>query len=191
MKTKTWGVLIGLAVVALAAWWLAAPVLTFNALAEAARKGDVASLERLVDFPAVRASLKDQLAARLQAEIGKDRRLADNPFGALGALLAPTIVDQVVDAAVTPAGVAAMVVNARAPLSDVGPGKTALPPPPETAPPPAPGAPKPKPKTTYGYASLDAFKATVTADAGSSLTWILERRGLFGWKLAQVVLPAR
>ena len=191
MKSKSWAWAIGVAVAVLAAWWLAAPLLTFNALAEAARKGDVARLESLVDFPAVRASLKEQLAARLQVEIGRDSRLADNPFGALGALLAPTIVDQVVDAAVTPAGVAAMVVNGRAPLSDVGLGKTALPPPPETAPPPAPGSGKPRPKTRYAYAGFGAFKATMSADDRSSLTWILERRGLFGWKLARVELPAR
>jgi hypothetical protein len=117
--------------------------------------------------------------------------LSKGPFGALGALLGPTVVDQVVDAAVTPEGVAAIVRSGRAPLSDVAAGKPALPPPPETAPPEVPGvAAASKRKTRFAYADLNHFRATTLSSdrAETPLTWVLERRGL-GWKLVRIELP--
>jgi hypothetical protein len=189
MKSKGWAVLAAVVAVLLAAWIVAAPFLTFRSLVEAARNGDAARLERLVDFPAVRESLKAQLAGRLSGALERDRSLRESPFGALGALFGRSIVDQVVDAAVTPAGVAAMVRTGRAPLSDVSARKPALPPPPETAPPTPPGAPAPPPRRTrFAYAGPNTFKAVTIARDAQPLTWVLERRGL-GWKLAAIELP--
>ena len=109
-------------------------------------------------------------------------------FGALGALLGPTVIDQVVDAAVTPEGVAAIVRSGRAPLSEVSAAKTALPPPPDTAPPPPPGAPQPKAKVSFAYTGLNSFRATTTSKDGAQLGWVLAREGL-EWKLARIELP--
>jgi hypothetical protein len=190
MRGKLWAGLAALVVLAAVAWYLLSPFQAFAALAEAGRTGDRDKLEAMVDFPAVRDSLKAQLADRLTHAISTDRALADGPFGALGALLGPTVVDSVVDAAVTPDGVAAIIRSGRAPLSDVSPGKTALPPPAETAPPPAPGAAPPKPRTRFAYADLNHVRATTLSnDAGRApLTWVLERRGL-SWKLVRIELP--
>jgi hypothetical protein len=190
MKTKLWGGIAVVVIVLAAAWWLLSPFQAFAALAEAGRVGDRDKLEQTVDFPAVREGLKDQLNARLVTAIGRDKALSDGPFGALGALLGPTVVDQVVDAAVTPDGVAAIIRSGKAPLSDVTPGKAALPPPAETAPPAAAEAPPPKKKTRFAYTDLNHVRATTySTDADQTpLTWVLERRGL-GWKLVRIELP--
>ncbi len=129
--------------------------------------------------------------ARLTTALSSDSSLSNGPFGALGALLGPTVVDQVVDAAVTPDGVAAIVRSGKAPLSDVTPGKTALPPPAELAPPVPEAAPPPKKKTRFAYADLNHVRATTLSNdsAQTPLTWVLERRGL-GWKLVRIELPA-
>jgi hypothetical protein len=142
-----------------------------------------------VDFPAVRANLKEQLNARLMGALQKDQGLSDGPFGALGALLGPAIVDQVVNAAVTPDGVAAIVRSGRAPLSDIGTSNAPPPPVPPVEPPV--GADKPKRSTHFSYIDLNHFRAAmVTADdPAAPLGWVLERRGLFAWKLVRIELP--
>lgn len=191
MKSKLWlGVAIAAAVLALL-WYALSPFQAFAALAAAARVGDSARLEQLVDFPAVREGLKEQLNARLSNALDTDRALSKGPFGALGALLGPTVVDQVVDAAVTPEGVAAIVRSGKAPLSDVTPGKTALPPPEAAAPPPpAAEAAPPKSKTRFAYTDLNHVRATTLSNDSdrTPLTWVLERRGI-GWKLVRIELP--
>ncbi|HTI66180.1 MAG TPA: DUF2939 domain-containing protein [Caulobacteraceae bacterium] len=193
MKSRFWAGLAVFAVLAAVAWYVLSPFQAFADLAEAGRTGDRGRLEALVDFPAVRDGLKTQLNTRLSTALSSDRALSDGPFGALGALLGPTVVDQVVDAAVTPDGVAAIIRSGRAPLSDVTGGKTALPPPPDTAPPPPPGAPPARakpPGARFAYADLNHVRATtVSSDsAHAPLTWVLERRGL-GWKLVRIELP--
>jgi hypothetical protein len=187
MKRKLWLILGILVVVAAAGLYLASPLMAFRSLAEAAETGDEAGLERMVDFPAVRESLKDQLNARLIGALRKDPALSEGPFGQLGALLGPSIVDQVVNVALTPQGVAAMVRTGRAPLSDVG--QTA-PPPPEPRPAPQPGA-EPDRSTSFAYDGLNRFRATMVRKdrPEAPLTWVLERRGLVGWKLVAIELP--
>lgn len=191
MKTKMWAG-VAIAVIVLAAiWYVVSPFQAFAGLAEAARVGDRNKLEQGVDFPAVREGLKAQLNARLVTAIGADKALSDGPFGALGALLGPTVVDQVVDAAVTPDGVAAIIRSGKAPLSDVAPGKSALPPPAETAPPAVEEGPPAKRRTRFAYTDLNHVRATTySTDADRTpLSWVLERRGL-GWKLVRIELPA-
>ena len=192
MKAKAVAIVAAVVALAFVAWQAAAPLLTFNALADAARSGQPDRLERLVDFPAVRENLKMQLTDRLAGAIGRDDGLGRSPFGALGALLAPTLVNQIVEAAVTPAGIAAIVRSGRAPMSEAQPGKTALPPPPETSPPPpsdANPAPRKPKKTAFAYRDLNTFAATTTVGDAAPLTWVLERRNLVGWKLAAIELP--
>ena len=188
MKTKLWLVLGALAAAACIAGYFASPIFAFRALAEAAEMSDEAGLERMVDFPAVREDLKVQLKDRLIGALQQDQALADGPFGQLGALLGPAIVDQVVNVAVTPQGVADMVRSGRAPLSDVT--ARAAPPPPEE-PPVAPAAKADDHKTRFAYQSLSRFRAlVVTTEAPDApLGWVLERRGLIAWKLVRIELP--
>jgi hypothetical protein len=194
MKSKGWIILAVLAVLAVGGAYLASPLLAFKALGEAAEAGDRDALERLVDFPAVRADLKAQLNTRLQGALQQDPALSQGPFGALGALLGPTIVDQVVNAAVTPEGVAAIVRSGRAPLSDIGAAPSAPAPPPLAAEPTAPAATpaaEPKRSSRFAYLDLNHVRAsTITADdPAAPLGWVLERRGLFSWKLIRIELP--
>lgn len=189
MKHKGWLIFGVIAVLGLGVYVAASPLMTFNAMSEAAEAGDITALEKTVDFPAVRTSLKDQLNARLIGALNQDRALTDGPFGALGALLGPAIVNQVVEAAVTPQGVAAIVRSGRAPLSDIQPGSAVPPPPAEPV--TAATADNPKRSTRFAYLDLNHFRAqTVTTDnPGQPLGWVLERRNIVGWKLVRIELP--
>ena len=166
------------AVVGLAVALFVSPFIAAQALVRAARTGDAAGLERQVDFPAFRTSLKSELNARAGLEI-RDRAKGDRGLAALAMLLAPSLVEGAVDNFVTPQGVAALVRSGETPQPE--------------RPVPAddtPAAPKDKVRQSWAYRGLNRFAVTVTRDdkPDDELVLILERRGPFNWKLAGVDL---
>lgn len=176
-KTSIVAVAVGAAAL-FALAWAAAPVLAAQALIRAARAGDERKIERLVDFPALRESLKDELNAELVARMRRDPRVVDGGLGGLGMMLAPMLLSGAVDTLVTPEVVADMVRTAEAPDPTRRP------------------APEPAGDRTdaddihqsWGYRGLNAFAVTLTDRdrPDDHLALILERRGLFAWKLAAV-----
>lgn len=179
MRTKLLtGVAIGVVVVLLTAW-AASPVLAGQALIRAARTGDERALERLVDFPSLRASLKQEINEELASRFRRDPRVADSGLGGLGLILAPMLMSGAVDAVVTPQGVAAMVRTGEAP----DPANRT----------PADKADKDHRDDihqSWGYRGFDTFAITLTRrdDPERHLALLLDRRGLFGWKLAAIDL---
>ena len=178
MKGWVKGLLL-LAVVAVAAAYLAMPILTVRALVRAAETGDEAALERLVDFPAFRESLKTQLTGRLMAEMRDDPRADDSALAGLGMLFGPMLVDGAVDALVNPPAIAAMVQTAEAP--DPADAVTHAEPQSEDG----------DIRKSYAYRDPNTFVLGLTdADRpDETLKLLLKRDGLFGWKLAGVELP--
>jgi hypothetical protein len=184
VKKQTWITVIGVvAVVVLLAAYLASPLLALNGLRGALRTGDRDSLERRVDFPSVRESLKSQLRAELMDSLQSDERLRNNPFAGLAILAAPVFIDRALDAAVTPEGLAAMIQNGRIDRSQPSgdPGATAAAQPP---------AEQPLRARRLHYANLDTFKAEFGSSAGEqTVTVVLGREGLFGWRVKRIDLP--
>jgi hypothetical protein len=97
--------LFSLALCVFAAWMYVSPYLAYRKLTRAADRGDVEALNDVVDFPALRTSFKDNVRSAVAREISAD---TDNPFAAMGGALAGMLTNRVVDAAVTPAGIAAL-----------------------------------------------------------------------------------
>jgi len=170
-------VIIGACVVlgVLVVGYVASPWLAFQALSAAARKGDRDAIERLVDFPHVRSSLKDQISAGVIAEMKTDPKTSQNPFAALGVALIPMIADRIIDAAITPDGIAQMIKTGQAN--------------------PADGAAAPadtrKPDIKLAYQDLDHFKASLISvdQPKAPVDFVMERHGLFSWRLERVQLP--
>lgn len=157
----------------------ASPLLAARSLIQAAKTGDEKALERQVDFPAFRASLKDELNARMMVEMRKDKRLGDSGLSGLGMLLAPALVGGAVDAFVTPQAIALMVQEGRAPK----PGS-------QRQEPQAPKAENKRVRQSWGYRDLDTFAVTLTRDdqPDEQVSLLMKRRNLFGWKLAAIDL---
>jgi hypothetical protein len=177
---KGWvrGLLILSAVVVVAAY-LAMPILTVRALVRAAETGDEAALERLVDFPAFRESLKEQLTGRLMAEMREDERTDDSALAGLGMLFGPMLVDGAVDMLVTPEAISAMVETAEAPE------------PADAVAPAEPEREENEIRKSYAYRDLNTFVLGLTDPErpDETLKLLLKRDGPFGWKLAGVELP--
>ncbi|MGR7920058.1 DUF2939 domain-containing protein [Zobellella denitrificans] len=186
---RTLKLVLVLAAVLALGYGVAAPWLTVYQIREAADNRDGRALAEHVEFDSVRQSLKDQLNARMLRELGDDIR--QNPLAVLGAALANTVVDGLVDTYVTPAG-----------IEQLMRGETPAPGIPRSDPPPAgtgtgtgndtgktgPERRKPFSDARMGYRSLNHFVVTMTDDSGKQAEFILSRRGL-GWKLTAIVLP--
>jgi hypothetical protein len=101
MRTK-WLVMAVLAIAAGVAVFLVSPWWSIAGLVQSVRAGDKYRTELYVDFPRVRASLREQLNAQIGESMAKD--MQGNPFAALGAMIGTVAVDRAVEAFVTPEG---------------------------------------------------------------------------------------
>jgi hypothetical protein len=174
MRRQAW--LLGLLAAAGAAWLFASPHLAARRLGEALRAGDPVELERRVDFPRLRENLKEQLNAAMLEKAGG--AAVENPLGAVVVGLASIMVEGLVNAAVTPSGLAGL-------------AKGRLP--------PAPGEPRSDPddpaeRDPFERAgttrdALDRFSLWVPAEDGREIRFVLSLQGL-SWRLTNVVLPA-
>lgn len=172
----------GAAVAVFVLAYAASPILAARSLVQAAKTGDEQALERQVDFPAFRASLKDELSARMVAEMRKDDRLGG--LSGLGMMLAPTLVSGAVDAFVTPQAISAMVQEGQAPKPDLAKVE------PDVGAKPESKSDSKKVRQSWGYRDLDTFAVTLTRDdqPDEQVSLLMKRRNLFGWKLAGIDL---
>jgi hypothetical protein len=174
----------GAAVAVFVLAYAASPLLAARSLVQAAKTGNEQALERQVDFPAFRASLKDELSARMVAEMRKDDRLGG--LSGLGMLLAPTLVSGAVDAFVTPQAIAVMVQEGQGPKPDQAKVE------PEAGPKPQSKPESKKVRQSWGYRDLDTFAVTLIRDdqPDEQVSLLMKRRNLFSWKLAGIDLSA-
>ncbi|MFL6635173.1 MAG: DUF2939 domain-containing protein [Massilia sp.] len=151
------GALLLVAVTSFASpWW------TLHSLRGAAARHDGGAVAAQVDFPALRTSVKEQMQASLKRDMG------------YGAGLAMALVNPLVDAVVTPAGVAAMVEHGKVSIGKAHPAPAAA----------EPAPPSDKPHYALRYRGWNSF--AVTADDGGS--FVFRRDGLWRWKLAGIEL---
>lgn len=178
MKRKWWaGLAVAAAVVFVGAYALS-PVFAAKALIKAGQGGDEAALRRLVDFPAFRASLKDELNQALADEMRDRGGEAGDVLAGLGMLLAPALVSGAVDTLVTPEAIGQMVRSGEAPdPTDRTPEKAKVA--------EDDGADL---HQAWGYRNLDTFAVTLTRKdrPDRRLALVMTRRGLFDWKLTGV-----
>jgi Protein of unknown function (DUF2939) len=196
-------VLAAIAVFAVLAYAYATPYLVLDRLKRAADARDAETVNRYVDYPALRASLRQQLTELLSQRVETQKR--EHPLAALGALVGMALIGPLVDNYATPDGVAALL-NGIPPRGEPGEALTA-PPAPHAAPPegepgsapatPPPGSAAAAPseparapaRASTGYRGIDEFVVTYRRDATSApYSVILHRDGWFSWKLAAVDL---
>ena len=124
--------------------------------------------------------MKNEMNARLVAEMRKDLGEHDAALGGLGLLLAPSFISSAVDTLVTPKAVAAMVTEAREPRATDAVGEA---------------APKSDPEDRitrrYSYRGLNTFAVSLSQQShpDQRLNLLMERHAVFFWKLAGVELP--
>jgi hypothetical protein len=94
-----------LAVLALAAY-VVSPFFYVSSLKSAFLAGDSSKLANLVDFPALRDSLKEEVATILTQQTKESPDSNQSPFAALTAFVGPTFLNRAVDMYCTPDAIA-------------------------------------------------------------------------------------
>lgn len=172
-----------LLLVALAAYWHWSPYLTMRSLQQAAEKNDGDAFNDHVDYPALRESMKGQFAARMAATMGKDAK--DNPFAALGTMLAMAMVNQMVDSLVRPESMMAAMqsgkVDAKAAIGTRAESSTST---------------EPRKRVHWiferkGADRLIAYPSESEAmpPEAERVGFVFQRRGFADWKLTELRLP--
>jgi|SRR5579871_4190740 len=154
--------------------YLASPFFALSALAQGIRDDNRDEIAAEVDFPAVRASLKDQVDGYLEGRASDDRDLSQNPFGNVLLTLVPKIVDTVVDRIVTPDGIAfllAQPLNVHRPHTEESDRGGAY-------------------SRSFVFTGIDDFRVRLTNRKDPTIVFglVFERHG-FSWRLARLELP--
>ncbi len=177
---KLIGRLIVILVVLAAISFFAAPGVAFFGLRSAAESNDAAGLARLVDYAAVRQSLRPQLDGN-PAALAPAPTFMEDPIGAVRRQIEQAAAPQApdVDAYLTPAALAALTrgegryasQRASGPQSSGDVATT--------------GGPMPKPV----YWGMNRARMSVADEGGSETIFTFERKGPFEWKLVHIGLP--
>lgn len=200
MKAKSLVVVVLVVLLGVAAYWYWSPFLAVRQLQAAARNGDAEEFNRHVDYPKVRASLKDQFSALVAQKLGASQD-PGNPLAALGSMIGLGLVNQLVDVMVRPETVMAAMSHGR--LAQPAPARSPVPAPapglaaPESAPSQAEGAQEDsKPRwiiDRQGANRMTAFAvdpAKPGAPDSERLGLVFERSGFVDWKLTEIRMPA-
>ncbi|MGV3577699.1 DUF2939 domain-containing protein [Brevundimonas sp.] len=173
---KVFGNLVLAAIALTAISFFAAPAVAFFGIRSAAQSDDVAGLQRLVDFDAVRSSLRPQLSGRPEAMTPPPSFMND-PIGAFRRQFEDVAAPQGPnpDAYLTPDAIDGLTraEGRYAAVRTVQPGTDEAP------------APWPKPY----YWGINRARLAVTDEGGSDTVFTFERRGPFEWKLVHIGLP--
>jgi len=172
------GKLIVLAVIVAVISFFAAPAVAFFGIRSAADSSDVAGLARLIDFAAVRQSLRPQLDGN-PAAVAPAPSFMEDPIGAVRRQLEQAATPTPdVEAYLTPAALGALT-RGEGRYASQRSGIAA------PADDPMTGGPMPQPV----YWGMNRARMSVTDEGGSATIFTFERKGPFEWKLVHVGLP--
>lgn len=173
-------VLLGLVILG---WYYATPYLAVHSMTSAANKKDVPALSEYVDYPAVRESLKSALKTKMVGKLSKDG--SNNPFAAIGLLLAGSVVDLMVEAMVTPQGLANLMHGEKPPApkgAESSPGQSA---------PADKGHRDKETQVSRHYSGWNRFEIEVSqlSKPDQMVKLVMLRQGIASWKLSAIELP--
>jgi hypothetical protein len=146
-------------------WYFESPVWTLKGMKDAAQSRDADALNAYIDYPALRESLKAELAARMRSEAQKDK----SDFGSFARALGAATLGPLVNILVSPDGMRAALLAKN--QEDIGPAASAL------------RVPK---EPVIVRRNLSEFFVTAKGQPNSGL--VFKRHGL-SWMLTGVELP--
>lgn len=172
---KLFGKLLLLAVIVAVVSFFAAPGVAFFAIRSAADASDVAGLSRLIDFAAVRQSLRPQLSGD-PAAMAPAPTFLEDPIGAVRRQIeqARPAATVDVDSWLTPAALAALT---------RGDGRYAA----QRSRIPAVVTTNPMPEPVFW--GVNRVRLAIDDEGGSRTVFTFERKGPFEWKLVHIGLP--
>ncbi len=153
------------------------PLISIWGMRNAAIAKDGKRFASYIDFPIFKENLKAEFNAAMMEKMSSDKSLKDNPFAGLGMMLAPAIVNNMVDAMVTPQGIERMMngqvlpqtTDSKMSRDDIQPFLSG--------------------DIAWGYESFGEFYVKIKNPDGQVSTLIFYRHWLGDWKLSSIKLP--
>ena len=173
----------GLAIVATAAVYWGSPLVVVGQFSHAIATGNAVAVNGLIDFPALRSSLKAEAQQVALYRLSGHQKPGTNGLAGLAFLVMEPFVNGLVDTVATPEGVRGLL-NSQDALRSQGPS----------------GGSRPiaqleslgqgLAKTRFGYRSWNTFVVTTKDQSNRTLGLTFDRRGFSNWKLVAVDLPS-
>lgn len=176
MSKKIIGAIIALAVV-ICGYLYASPYIAINNIKKAAQAGDSEKVSKYIDYPSVRQSFKDQMNAMMMKEMATHK---DDGFAALGAMLASTMVDKMIDGFVTPEGMTMMLKGKDLKESQQSNGST------EKS---EANQEEHKPDYNAGYTSMNDFEVVIKDQEKAKEVKVHMVRDGLSWKINKIAVP--
>ncbi|MDR0787246.1 MAG: DUF2939 domain-containing protein [Gemmatimonadota bacterium] len=151
-----------LAAAAAVAWGYTAPERSLEQLRSAARSGDPARLESVIDFPALRGDVQAQVSSELEERAA---RPGNGALGSLAQALGDRILEPMIDRLVSPAVIADLV------SSDAGSADDGV------------------PDHKVQWISPSAFQIRFIEADGSEGSWLEFHRQGINWRVVAAGLP--
>jgi hypothetical protein len=175
---RLFSIVLLLVIIGAAGAFFGAPYFGFFALRSAAQSQDVQGLNQLVDYDAVRVSLKAQLTGTSTAPPD----FWQDPIGAIKNAVSPLEPTPKVEALMKPASLYALTegrgwdaLKAKAPDADAKTGATD----------------GPWPHVRYWGVNRARFGVASATPGWDETVFTFERQGLFRWRLVQIHMPSR
>lgn len=172
MKKVVW--LVGIFLVLMIGYIAAGPFVTFSAIKTSIREQDSVKLSENIDFSKLRKNLKEQLIVAMMKDSVK--KLKNNPYQALAAVIARKTADGIVDSFVTPSGIASIMEENEPAIN--GGTESMTPPNKDNA----------FNNTRFSYDSMNSFSIWFTNEKGKEIRLVLNREGV-AWKLVNIIIP--
>lgn len=176
-KHRIFSVIYLFAIITIIFFYFTPHVSVYN-MKKAAEKKDAEALSRYVDYPSLRESLKANFNAMMASEIAK----SDDPFGALGTALGAALVNQMIDAFITPESLAMLIKGEEPQMGESGKGQEGG----------ASSKTKTEAETSMSYEGINQFVVKVKEKGSSEdpIKFIYKRAGIISWKLSALRLPS-
>ena len=133
-------------------------------LKQAGLQGDTSKLDRMVDFPRVRESLRVQYTAAMIRNVENDPKMINNPFSGLAVVMGQRIIEQTLETNITAAGISKTMKGNEMDASR---------------------------KVETRFLGLDKYEVTVgdLVQNDNAVVLLFERRGLWDWVVVDVEQP--
>jgi hypothetical protein len=141
---------------------------------------DTEAFSEYVDFPALRENFKAQMMLMVGQQMSSPDT-KDNPVAGFGQMLATAVIGPMIDAMISPAGVMAMMNKGSPKVSPKLLASIAT----DAFKNPGEG----RPEYNIAYASWSKVRLTAKSPGKSEGNFVLNREGLWSWKLAGVEIP--
>jgi hypothetical protein len=163
---------------ALAAYAIAGPYIALHQIKIGVAQRDAAKLSTHIDFPTLRANLKQQFAAKIMKKAPS--QFQDSPVASWIMDLGSKLIDGMVDTYITPEGLASMMEGKQPTLLPLDGGK--------------PRNPEQELRllkdARHSFDNPSQFSVWVKERHGGEIQFVLTRDGLT-WKLNNIIFPAK